>query len=518
MSTYIRGPICGTDNCPSRLWRIIAGRRTCQYGHVMEGDIEFNNDDDDMTSAGVITRRLNLTTNAIGSFQSSLNTSQFNNSQKTTRDKKIYGEDAKFLFLKSFQFILKRQCQCLIQEMNFPDQFETVVKCIWLEMLKSFNDDDNMHNDPVTDTDVNYSDDDNVAERISRLNKDASRSKLGLHMTSTISILYMASVHMGLPVFTCDFIKWICAARLPYFKSNKSLPKSWRIKLPNYYLELLEGGTPPNNAQYYNKIAATCAKISFNSKFECKINPRPFILKLILLTTLSPEFYFHTMNSIELIGYDDDFELIANAKTHFTSYHLHPELRLMSYFIIIVRWVLICQEERYSDAWISALIEEPSKTETSSKDSVERQVTNLFYDNKDAIFDWDETKTLNYLEWVEKQYLPNHHNDANNADLSIDRKIAKRKLMKIFPMQSGNFPLPPSEHLSFIDHLQENYLQFKNFSDNNYAGDFSRSELILQLEGKLIQTLAMEFAISVDQLKICVHKMERHCMTNLKGK
>ena len=83
MSTYIRGPVCGVSNCPSRLWRIIDGRRTCQYGHVMEGDVEFNNEEDEV-NAGVVTRRLNLTTSATGNFQSSLSGSR----PKTCNDRR----------------------------------------------------------------------------------------------------------------------------------------------------------------------------------------------------------------------------------------------------------------------------------------------------------------------------------------------------------------------------------------------------------------------------------------------
>lgn len=95
MFTFIRGPVCGTDNCPSRLWRIIDGRRTCRYGHVMDGDIEFNNDEDDVggnamagvASSGVVTRRLNLTTNAVGGFQASLDPSQIGQMDKLRQQK-----------------------------------------------------------------------------------------------------------------------------------------------------------------------------------------------------------------------------------------------------------------------------------------------------------------------------------------------------------------------------------------------------------------------------------------------
>lgn len=132
MSSYIRGPICGVGNCPSRLWRIIDGRRTCQFGHVMEGDVEFNDEDEDATNAGVVTRRLNLTTNATGNFQSSFNTSQLQSSQIEEGGKKIFGPEARILFIKSLQFTLKRQSRWLVEEYNLPQEFDKVIKIIWI--------------------------------------------------------------------------------------------------------------------------------------------------------------------------------------------------------------------------------------------------------------------------------------------------------------------------------------------------------------------------------------------------
>ena len=137
MSTYIKGPICGVDNCRSRLWRIIDGRRTCQYGHVMEGDVEFNDDEDDVNAMGVVTRRLNLTTNATGNFQSSLSLSQ---SQRSTlgsnKTEKIYGKDGRLLFIKCFQYILRKQTEWLIEKENFPNSYSDLVKLIWTMHLK----------------------------------------------------------------------------------------------------------------------------------------------------------------------------------------------------------------------------------------------------------------------------------------------------------------------------------------------------------------------------------------------
>ncbi|EJS43122.1 rrn7p [Saccharomyces arboricola H-6] len=511
MSTFIRGPICGADNCPSRLWRIIDGRRTCQYGHVMEGDVEFNDDEDDINrlGAGVITRRLNLTTNATGSFQSTqlsnlqlLQQQQQQRSQK--KSKKLTGLDAKLLFLKSFQFILKRQIRWLIDEVQFPEEFEHVAKVIWLKILKTIND------------------------------QPQQELVLRLHMTSTLSILYLASTHLSLPVYTCDYIRWICSAKMPYFQANESLPKSWRARLPNYYVSILEGSISPYNGQLYNKIALTCGMIQFNRSFNSQVSCQALLLKLVTQCTLPPEFYFYARHIIEFEETDIK-NLVLWERTderHTGPISNHAEVRVISYFMLTIHWILsLDKDRRYSLKWILALTDSLTRHTTTSQ-SIDRNIVNTVYPDhptSNDYFQWSDDETLQFLNWMEKQFLPTQakslNNESSSNDMTIDQKIARRKLYEIFPLDSNTSSdggANNSKHqLTFIEDLQERYAKQQPFLNDNKTLHFTtrqdvhlptRKEAINRLLSQIASQLSVDFAISEWQLKECTLRLKKACI------
>ncbi|QLQ81105.1 hypothetical protein HG537_0E04600 [Torulaspora globosa] len=498
MSTFIRGPLCGVSNCPSRLWRIIDGRRTCQYGHVMEGDVEFNNDDDDLASAGVVTRRLNLTTGATGSFQSSFNGSQSHSQQRLTGSKKLHGHQAKLLFIKSFQLVLRAQAKWLIREKNFPNEFEQIVKLIWIRYLQWLANSDPAHTE-AEDQENEWQDD--------RL----ERTALQLSMSAAVSMLYMASVHMGLPVYTADFIRWIAAAELPYYKANSLLPESWKQQLPSTYLRLLDGGKPPTDGRILLKVSQLCFRTAFTRQFNCKLQYEGLILKLILLGTLPPEFYFYTVELIKLVDETDNFTLIEHPKKFFTKYYQWAELRVIAYFLVTVRWTLLCNEEAYPLRWISSLLNRAQRLDTSaSQDNLLAKI----FSSKDHlnVSDWSQDETSTYLQWFKQSFLPLQTEQANTT---IDHTIAQRKLHKIFPLdpelsRSGEFGS------SFIHQLQERYLQFQSDAESRWNDDPSpntddRTGCIAQLEQSLIIQIQHEFALSQEQITIALRYITTKC-------
>lgn len=512
MSTYIRGPVCGIANCPSHLWRIIDGRRTCQYGHVMEGDVEFNNDDDEASNAGVITRRLNLTTNATGNFQSSFSASQSQNLQRSQRSKKIYGYEANLLFLKAFQFILKKQTTWLIRKMKFSNEFDRVVKIIWASYLKSINEDElqaaSISGGGIVDDDSN---EDAEGQRLS--------GHFKLNMVSTIAILYMASVHMGLPVYTCDFVKWASSAKLPYFNSNDTLPESWREKLPNYYLGLLDGGKVPHDGQIFQKVARIGHKISFKENFNSRIMHEGIILKLVMVSTLPPDFYFFTANLIKSID-TNGFELFEDDSSKFKKYYLCAELRIAAYFVLAIKWILICDEENYSTNWILALLTRPKGVDVS-QDTIDRRISRLSSSvEKTDVFDWSKDETSDYLNWIEKSFLPIQNSEAK---MNIDHRIAKRKLYKIFSTESDAYHTGSSNNLhpTFVEELQENYIYFQSEMESHWNDNEDPSQdvetritAILRLESMLINEIATEYAFSTDQLRATILHVKKHYLTH----
>ncbi|CCK68939.1 Rrn7p KNAG_0B05050 [Huiozyma naganishii CBS 8797] len=538
MSTFIRGPVCGTDNCPSRLWRVIAGRRTCQYGHVMEGDIEFNNDEDDVPQLGSMTRRLNLTTTALGTFQSSFNASQLVDPSSTKEQhKKIFGYDARILFLKAFQFILRKQSSYLLHHKNFPQEFPIVVKLVWSHYLKYVNDNDPLANATFSEDE---DDDDEIPNSRARIRQRGRANKLGLNINTSVTILYLAAVHLRLPVYTEDFIQWICSSSFPYYKANDQLPKIWQKRLPNYYLGLLNGGRALTGTQFCKKIASTVYRTNFNQHFQDTINLPSLIFRLVGNTTLLPEFYFYTMAMIKRVEKSTDFPVIPSDKPSFNAYHQTPEMKVIAYFILSFRWVLLSDSSRkhkkqtFSSNWLRALKafqtgwqdSESVTDDNYSNDTLSKQITELFSasDKTDPI-DWSERKTLRYLNWLQTTVVEKQSSLRTNS-LTIDQNIAQRKLHKLIPLKTDQFPLPTTTpgNITYVEDLQEKYLKVRASLDDDtlHVDAFDtksneREDLIARLEYQFLCIISAQFFVPMDILEDCVRRTEEHCLKQIES-
>lgn len=507
MSTYIRGPVCGVSNCPSRLWRIIDGRRTCQYGHVMEGDVEFNNEEDEV-NAGVVTRRLNLTTSATGNFQSSLSGSQSQNLQRPAGGKKIYGSEANILFLKAFQLILKQQSSWLIREMNFPTEFDQIVKLIWMQYLKWINEEE-VRQEP---SESNSSDE----EESSAYNSRMALGRFQLNMLSAVTIMYMAAVHLGLPAYTSDFVKWIASARFPYYKAIRKLPETWREKLPSSHLRLLEGEKPPNNGQIQAKICQTCFRTKFLKVFNGKVICEGLVLKLTMLAVLPPEFYFFTVGLITNLDIKSYYNLIEYPFLKFRKYNLWPELRTIGFFLLATRWLLMSDKETYPLQWIQSLSRRPHGTDTSRDATIDELLTGISSKREDGnVFEWSKGETSQYLKWIEDSFLSIQPDDPK---MKIDHRIAKRKLLKIFPIDSDTTTSVTinADQSNFVEQLQEKYLYFlseveSHWNEQIVEDEQQRLTSIMEFEKILIKEIAIAFALSMEQIVTAVQEISKWC-------
>lgn len=544
MSTFIRGPVCGVDNCPSRLWRVIAGRRTCQYGHVMEGDIEFNNDDDE-AGGGVITRRLNLTTNALGSFQSSLSLSQLDNndnrSQNSRKSKKIYGIEADILYIKSFQYVLKKQCNYLIQHEKFPPNFQDTVKLLWVEYLNFLDKNKNISNvsrsRQMTDDDLDDEIIDASDKANSKVNNSNKYKKLSLHLNTMISILYLSCIHMKLPFYLCDFMRVIAATSFPYLKASTELPKQWKDKLPNYYLLELQSNKIPSHLQIINKIYLTYNELQFDKNFNALFNVDGLLFKLINMVILPPEFYFYTKTLVSLMFSEDNMHSMDNGIRLFDMDNIltkkcSSEVIITSALILTLRWILLydgihTDVQGYSNSWIEAILNTKIlDPHDASKINRDRNVTEMLLTSnnllsEDNIFSWSEDKTLNYLNWLEYNFLP-QQTDLNSSTLSIDEKIAFRKLNNIIPLETSKFALDMTSFQNskpYLDELKEKHSAVLQ-SQGNPDGPSSHSEeaqkerlvLIHGIESKLLKQFSNDFNINDNSLKECINDIEAKCL------
>ncbi|AGO09850.1 AaceriAAL140Cp [[Ashbya] aceris (nom. inval.)] len=508
MSTYIRGPVCGTDNCRSRLWRIINGHRTCQYGHVMEGDVEFNDDDEEFSAMGVVTRRLNLTTNATGNFQSSQAFSQTQVLSQHDDEKRLLGAPARELFLKCFQYILRKQCSWLIEEQGFPMEFSKTVKIIWMSYLNHIeldtstagNDANEMVNTP--------------SQTLDEIHRTPNGGRMGLSMLSTLAFHYLACVHLGVPAHTNDFIRWISSLEMPYFRAAECLPTEWQKKLPNYYTQILEGSSVPRNAQLHHKIASVALQVKFSEHFHDTIPAGPLILKLVTLTGLPPEFYLYTTTLLELLEDQSCIAVLAHDSTHVARPHLYPELRIAALFITSVDWVLQHQDDYNIEYLLAWLRRENTARLTQDTASRNRELGHLAQRPSQLPVAWTQDQASAYLDWLESDFLPKYDH-FTNSHIPLDHKIARRKLYNIIPLRTAA-KLEPAHPTSptFINALQEFY--FTTASSLSTADETphaaARPTVVAKVKNKLMKDLAAEFGVSSHQLTNAVNAIQKQCL------
>lgn len=522
MSTYIRGPVCGVDNCRSRLWRMIDGRRICQYGHVMEGDVEFNDDEDDVNAMGVVTRRLNLTTGVTGNFQSSLNLSQSQRSvaELNNRIEKVYGRDGKKLFLKAFQYVLRKQCKWLKETLNFPESFEVVVKLIWIlylkqldiEVFKNGTGRDGEGEAEEEEEEEGHEQEEEEEEAPKSRRRRNTKNRLGLSMVSSLSIIYLASLHTGLPVFADDLVRWVCVDNFPYFRSHHMLPEEWFKRLPNYYLQILDAGKPPHEGQIYHKTAHLAEIIGFKSKFNNKIQAPVLLFKLCLLEGLPGEFYVYCKEFLKSIDVSLEMELLTYLDDYFRKPYQYPEIRICAALIATVKLKLLGSDSmeagvygpKFAAAWLKAIKE----TEKVNKNSFwfANHILRMSYTPSMSILgqdmdSWTDDTTNKYLDWIQKNILVPEE-AFYDTNKSIDEKIANRKLHNLIPLTLPNkSKKSPQNSNSLTDDLYELFSNINKYWKEMEVSDTSNIELMTD---RLTESISLRFAISYSQLQEAV--------------
>ena len=148
-------------------------------------------------------------------------------------------------------------------------------------------------------------------------------------------------------------------------------------------------------------------------------------------------------------------------------------------------------------------------------------------------FQWSDDETLQFLNWMEKQFLPTQtrslHDESDSNDMTIDQKIARRKLYKIFPLDpdtnhDSDEAVDSKHQLTFIEDLQEKYAKqqsFLNNNNNNRTVHFTtrqdihlptRKEAVNSLMTQIASQLSVDFAISEQQLKDCIYRLKKACI------
>lgn len=197
----------------------------------------------------------------------------------------------------------------------------------------------------------------------------------------------------------------------------------------------------------------------------------------------------------------------------------------------------------YPSDWIDSLIKGRESTDDDEK-ATELDIKKLFYpslEDQNSIgdsgidqsdpYNWNETETSSFIDWVDKIYLgaDNRFTDtsAENEHLTIDQKIAKRKLEKIIPLNSTLFPQTNEipQPLTLLEQLQGSSVMLLKSKDITKSTDNPRKEnksrrfeLISRLEKKLISEFSSQFGFSDIKLNIAINRIERYCINSIRHK
>ncbi|ANZ75960.1 BA75_03009T0 [Komagataella pastoris] len=497
MSTWIKGPICGIENCSSRLYRSVDGRRVCRRGHVSEHHMDIDDDD----GAFVVTRRLNMSqgddgTLLAGGVRSSVFSQQQNEGPSATRER-AHGLEGRKVCWQCYQYVLRKQAQWLIENHGVPAEFETVVKELWIFYLKGY--------EPTPKEKVDDS---------SELERQSGTENRVPSLLHAISIIYLALLRMQVPIFVNDLISWVSTASLPYMRAFSILPRTLQQSIPTQYIRIFEPIKPPIRNELYWMILRVY-------QFIHRVDPNPFtvdcslfLFKLNLELLLPLDVMLMVQNCLSDMD-ENIYELPLLKRGIHTNYHNDvflakdlvkiPELRIVG--------LLICCTKFYFFNTVS----------TRAKVDITRWYTlinrynftfnaghlseMIFKDSDDnKLAKWDEDQIDSYLKWFEENLLEQEKDkDSTNMD------PAQRRLREVFALQgieAGEKAEKSSKAFNSAEEKPTLVELYQSLLDGIGNNETPRSDLstsptlnsIRQLHDFLISRLSITFGVTEDRL------------------
>lgn len=222
--TWLRGPLCGVDNCRSRLYRLSAGRKFCQFGHVMEGNFEFDDDDGDQY---LQTRRLNILLTDTGFGASTARAAD--RSQSTQAARRLYGRLGKIHLLRCLQYVLKRVTPKVVV-LLYPDHKGVTADKFTLDVL-------------------------NATKLFWARCVNKSLDGRTLRLADLYALIYLAiRLLQTYPVYVEDMLALLLQNKVPYISALKMLPPHLLLLLSPATVSQLTNSAMPVNDAFYNSL------------------------------------------------------------------------------------------------------------------------------------------------------------------------------------------------------------------------------------------------------------------------
>lgn len=437
MSEYLEGPLCGVDNCPSRLWRRANGRSVCQFGHVNEYDVELN--DDDNYVEGQPTRKAariaGLTKNGESEQLRVFAEAQHKKGQLSDKTKQFVRE-------RSLQIILAKQCRFVIHRFGL----EGTNKATFLRIIKAFW----------------------VHELV-----DAS---LALN-TITLKV-YFALLRTGIPIYLLDFISMLEETTFPYITPHNFLPLD---------LARLNGTIGKLNTDFLAHMVTTMswrsAKTSFLTGKKLTFGPYPFVVRLVL----------HLRLPIEVAVLV--FRLIQKLSIRFvyaTIDYSHPELALCGLIVGMAKLYFTANPDRYP-AWITAYHNSWKSTVANDFEIQRAGMRTVFrhHTSLQSLLKWDTDRIDSFLKYYKDTFEMRHLAQLERRKNRI-RDLNKTHELKVMEsIFNVEFPKYTKEQKDkeYMDHLRQVYAHVYGPSEECTLDIYQDCPIFIEIAGKVITSM-----------------------------
>lgn len=525
--SWFRGPVCGVDNCRSRLYRSSDGLTICQFGHVMEGNIEINDDQDQVT---VTTRRLNVVNvDERGGYTSSpVVNSQKAISKKSTR---LYGSEARELYFKCLQMLLKKQCEIFMtlffSESMRDDLFQLVktnwVKCLGITYEHKNNELDDHTNesneDEESEKEEQGKDDDGQNTKKERIKVESKYYTV--NTLDLISLIYISALQLRFQlIYINDIVKHIKSNEIPYVRTLHILPKSTLDKLPMPYHHMLQPLRLPLQLDLYHCIRINGLRLKVG-KLDMPLNYYyPFAFKVFSDIFLFP-------NAIDLFNvFTNLMEAILLTELLFSFTYKttvlgvigFPEIQILGAIVFVIKLTFVSNPFKYMlhpKVWLDRL----------GKFEMNNEYSYIKSDNSDLL-DWSDDKIEKYCDWIYDHIIPKKNKtynlDGDHEDYLVGQQeeltTMEKRLFQIFNVdartEESPEPVPKrvkldtrqnkdSIHLSAKESLLK---MTKKKKKNNRKVTY---EDILAVEGKLLSRICELFWVTPDALARSYENIEK---------
>lgn len=395
---WIRGPVCGIDNCRSRLYKRDAGRKFCQFGHVAEGDLDIEDDDGEQYTQ---TRRLNIqfTETAFGSQATSRSTATLGIlSEKGAQ--RLYGSEGRALHYKCLQHILRAITPKVIRHL-YKDYGETAVNSLIMSI------------DPVLKL---------LWVRLVR--KVYITSRPGL--IELYVLIYLALRQLNrYPVFVDQYLDMLKKNKVPTINAMTLLLPEMKKALPTGISKLFAILVMPLNDAFYGLLAKWSTQLSLLS-----VCTTPLDYSYAIAFKLLADLRLPHAPQLLVIYHALAMEVTGGLFRQHAWYAISsvPEIQIVGLVQYVIRLYFLASPEIVDTsqwlAWLSKDEEIPC-----FNDKTQHMTT-------EEIMGLSKGKISNYLDWVFENLVPDRYKDPENNDLSVMEK----KLDRIFTFQKSEQP------------------------------------------------------------------------------